>query len=135
MTAHPLVVVGIGHDGPAGLSAEARAHVAAARILAGGRRHLDFFPDWPGETIVIGGDLAAVVGRVREAYRREKTVVLASGDPLFYGIGRPLLEAFPREDLLFLPHRQLGAAGVRPYQGDMARRPRSSACTAGRWRR
>jgi precorrin-6Y C5,15-methyltransferase (decarboxylating) len=32
-----------------------------------------------------------------------KTVVLASGDPLFYGIGRALLEAIPREDLIFLP--------------------------------
>jgi precorrin-6Y C5,15-methyltransferase (decarboxylating) len=104
MTGHALVVIGIGHDGPAGLSADARAHVAAARVLAGGRRHLAFFPEWAGERIVIDGDLAAVVGRLRERYRRERTVVLASGDPLFYGIGRVLLESFPREDLLFLPH-------------------------------
>ena len=40
MNGLPLVVVGIGHDGAAGLSPEARAHVEAARILAGGRRHL-----------------------------------------------------------------------------------------------
>ena len=99
-----LVVVGIGQDGPAGLSAEARAHVAAARVLAGGRRHLDFFPDWPGERIVIDADLDAVVGRLREAHSREKTVVLASGDPLLYGIGRRLLRAFSKEELLFLPH-------------------------------
>jgi precorrin-6Y C5,15-methyltransferase (decarboxylating) len=104
MTGHPLVVVGIGHDGPDGLSAEARAHVAAARVLAGGRRHLAFFPEWAGEKIVIEGDLAAVVARLRECYAAAKTVVLASGDPLFYGIGRLLLESFPREDLLFLPH-------------------------------
>jgi precorrin-6Y C5,15-methyltransferase (decarboxylating) len=104
MTAHPLVVVGIGHDGPAGLSAEARAHVAAARVLAGGRRHLGFFPEWPGEKVVIEGDLAAVVARLRERCATGKTVVLASGDPLFYGIGRLLLESFPRDDLLFLPH-------------------------------
>jgi precorrin-6Y C5,15-methyltransferase (decarboxylating) len=104
MTPHPLVVVGMGHDGLVGLSGEARAHVAAARVLAGGRRHLGFFPEWIGEKVVIEGDLAAVVGRLRERYAAEKTVVLASGDPLFYGIGRRLLESFPREDLLFLPH-------------------------------
>jgi precorrin-6Y C5,15-methyltransferase (decarboxylating) len=104
VTGHPLVVAGIGHDGPAGLSPEARAHVEAAAILAGGRRHLDFFPHWRGEKIVLGADVAASVGTVRERYRREKTVVLASGDPLFFGIGRALLEAVPREDLVFLPH-------------------------------
>jgi precorrin-6Y C5,15-methyltransferase (decarboxylating) len=104
VTGHPLVVVGIGHDGPAGLSPEARAHVEAARILAGGRRHLDFFPLWRGEKVVLGADVAASVGTLRDRYRREKTVVLASGDPLFFGIGRVLLEAVPREDLVFLPH-------------------------------
>jgi precorrin-6Y C5,15-methyltransferase (decarboxylating) len=104
MSGPALVVIGIGHDGPAGLSAEARAHLTAARVLAGGRRHLAFFPEWDGERIVIDGDLAAVVGRLRERYRRDRTVVLASGDPLFFGIGRVLLESFPREDLLFLPH-------------------------------
>jgi precorrin-6Y C5,15-methyltransferase (decarboxylating) len=103
MSAQPLVVVGIGHDGPAGLSAEARAHVADARALAGGRRHLDFFPEWAGEKIVIDADLDTVVGRLRERYASAKTVVLASGDPLFYGIGRVLLQSFPREDLVFLP--------------------------------
>jgi precorrin-6Y C5,15-methyltransferase (decarboxylating) len=100
---HPLVVVGIGHDGPAGLSPEARAHVAAARVLAGGRRHLDFFPDWRGEKVVLGADVAAFVGALKGRYRQAKAVVLASGDPLFYGIGRALLEAIPKEDLLFLP--------------------------------
>ena len=99
----PLVVVGIGHDGLAGLSAEARAHVEAARVLAGGRRNLDYLPNWRGEKIVLGNDVAAFIASIRERYRREKTVVLASGDPLFYGIGAALLEVIPREDLVFIP--------------------------------
>lgn len=103
MSGQPLVVVGIGHDGPAGLSAEARGHVAAAEVLAGGRRHLDFFPTWAGTKIVIDADLEVVVGRLRECYGTRKTVVLASGDPLYYGIGAVLLRALPREDLVFLP--------------------------------
>ncbi len=100
----PLVVVGIGHDGAVGLSPEARAHVETAHVLAGGRRHLDFFRAWHGEKVVLGSDVAAFVETLRTRYRQEKTVVLASGDPLFYGIGRALLEVIPRDDLLFLPH-------------------------------
>ena len=103
MSGHPLVVVGIGHDGPAGLSAEAKAQVAAAQVLAGGRRHLDFFPERTGEKIVIDADLDKVVIRLSEVYATEKTVILASGDPLFYGIGGLLLRSFPREHLVFLP--------------------------------
>jgi precorrin-6Y C5,15-methyltransferase (decarboxylating) len=56
-----------------------------------------------GEKIVLGNDVAAFVEALRTSYRREKTVVLSSGDPLFYGIGRALLGAIPREDLIFLP--------------------------------
>jgi precorrin-6B C5,15-methyltransferase / cobalt-precorrin-6B C5,C15-methyltransferase len=103
MTEEPLVVIGIGHDGPAGLSHEALAHIAQARVLVGGKRHLAFFPDWSGETLVIDADLDRVVQQLKATYRRAKTVLLASGDPLFYGIGRVLTAHFPPEALLFLP--------------------------------
>jgi precorrin-6Y C5,15-methyltransferase (decarboxylating) len=104
MTMEPLVVIGIGHDGPAGLSPEALDHIARAEVLAGGVRHLAFFPDWTGDKIVFDADISQRIARLQEWAAGRKTVVLASGDPLFYGIGRLLLEAFPREQLLFLPH-------------------------------
>jgi len=103
MNGQGLVVVGIGHDGPAGLSPEAHSHLAAAYVLAGGRRQLDFFTGWSGEKIILDGNLPVFVEALRTRYRQQKTVVLASGDPLFYGIGRALLEAIPKEDLSFLP--------------------------------
>src|SRR5579864_5827420 len=103
MTPEPIVVVGLGADGSATLSRESLDHIQRAGILAGGKRHLDLFPDWKGERIVIGADLIGVSARLKDSYHRIKTVVLASGDPLFYGIGRVLLETFPRDDLLFLP--------------------------------
>jgi precorrin-6Y C5,15-methyltransferase (decarboxylating) len=94
----------MGNDGPAGLSPEALGHIARARVLAGGKRHLAFFPDWTGEKIVIDARTwQELPDRLRQGSRQQKTVVLASGDPLFYGIGRRLLESFPREELLFLP--------------------------------
>ncbi|HTU91651.1 MAG TPA: precorrin-6y C5,15-methyltransferase (decarboxylating) subunit CbiE [Gemmataceae bacterium] len=104
MTTEPVVVIGIGHDGLVGLSPDALDHIARAEVLAGGERHLAFFPNWNGEMIVFNADLPQRIARLQECAARRKTVVLASGDPLFYGIGRLLLEAFPREQLLFLPH-------------------------------
>lgn len=104
MTAVPLTVIGIGQDGPAGLSQEALQHVAQARVLVGGKRHLAFFPDWCGETFIIDADLERLAGQLQAVYRHTKTVVLASGDPLFYGIGRFLTEHFPADDLVFVPH-------------------------------
>ncbi len=104
MTMEPVVVIGIGHDGPAGLSPEVLAHIARAEVLAGGTRHLAFFPDWNGDKIVFDANITQRIAQLRECAARRKTVVLASGDPLFYGIGRLLLEALPREQLVFLPH-------------------------------
>ncbi|HEY7328438.1 MAG TPA: precorrin-6y C5,15-methyltransferase (decarboxylating) subunit CbiE [Gemmataceae bacterium] len=104
MTTEPLVVIGIGHDGPSGLSPDALDHIARAEVLAGGLRHLAYFPDWSGEKIVFDAEISSRIAYLQKCAPGRKTVVLASGDPLFYGIGRLLLEAFPREQLLFLPH-------------------------------
>ena len=126
-----MVVIGMGADGPGGLAGEALDHIATARILAGGRRHLAFFEGWVGETILIDADVDQLIRRLREVYLREKTVVLASGDPLFHGIGRALLKAFPREELDFCPicrRSSLHSRGSR-RPGTM---PGSSACTAAR---
>ncbi len=99
-----ILVIGMGGDGPSGLAREALDHIATARVLAGGRRHLAFFSDWTGETIVIDADIDRFINQRRAVHIREKTVVLASGDPLFHGIGRALLKAFPHDHLVFLPH-------------------------------
>jgi len=104
MSGPSIVVIGIGHDGPAGLSPPALDRIASARLLAGGRRHLAFFEGREGETLVIDADIDRLVRRLRGLDPGEEAVVLASGDPLFYGIGRALLEAFPRESLAFSPH-------------------------------
>jgi precorrin-6Y C5,15-methyltransferase (decarboxylating) len=104
MTHEPLAVIGLGQDGPATLSRAALDHIQRARVLAGAKRHLDFFADSSAERIVIDADLDRVCARLQDCYRRHKTVVLATGDPLFYGIGRRLLADFPKDDLVFLPH-------------------------------
>jgi precorrin-6Y C5,15-methyltransferase (decarboxylating) len=104
MTGEPLVVIGIGQNGPEGLGSEAHAHLARAQILAGGKRHLAFFPEFSGQKIILEGGPANWVKKLKARDRQRRTVVLATGDPLFFGIGRLLLNSFPKEELLFLPH-------------------------------
>jgi precorrin-6Y C5,15-methyltransferase (decarboxylating) len=104
MSQEPLVVVGLGADGPGSLGSEARAHVAKAQVLAGGQRHLAFFASHPADKLVIRSNIESLVGQLKERQRTAKIVVLASGDPLFYGIGRALLSAFPADQVVFLPH-------------------------------
>lgn len=104
MLAEPMVVVGIGQDGPSGLGSEAHAQLTRAEVLAGGKRHLAFFPNFTGEKIALTGSPADWVKQLRARDRYKRTVVLATGDPLFFGIGRVLLDAFPKGELLFVPH-------------------------------
>jgi len=86
----PVDVLGMGAEGPSGLSARARARLSAATFLAGGRRHLGLVKAGPAERFAIGDNLAGLVDRLRRRAPGERSVVLASGDPLFYGIGHRL---------------------------------------------
>jgi precorrin-6Y C5,15-methyltransferase (decarboxylating) len=117
----PIVVVGLGADGPASLSQEARATVETATVLAGGVRHLAFFPDHPALRIPLTAPLADAFQRLAAA-REEgaRVVVLASGDPNFFGVAEPLRRHFGAEAVRVLPHLasiQLAAARLGlPWQ-------------------
>ncbi len=97
-------MVGIGADGCAGLTSRGAGAVAGARVLAGGARHLAYFPQFPGERVVLAGDLDDALDRLVALADETTVCVLASGDPLFFGIGARLLRRLPPQDLEFLPH-------------------------------
>lgn len=99
-----LAVVGIGDDGPAGLGQHARDLIRRAELLAGGRRHLAFFPDHPAEKLVLADDLDAVLDRLQSEAALRWCAVLASGDPCFFGIGPRLVERLGRERVEIIPH-------------------------------
>lgn len=97
-----LSIVGIGDDGLAGLSPAARALVDQAEILAGGDRHLALIPEdgrprhpWPSP-------LVELVERLLE-HRGRRVCVLATGDPLWYGVGTLLARHVPAEERVILP--------------------------------
>ncbi len=96
-----LTVVGIGEDGFKGLGRNARHALLRATRIIGGQRQLDLLP------VCIRGErqvwptpfsLKPVLSR-----RGEPVCVLASGDPMFYGVGASLARQVPAEELLILP--------------------------------
>ncbi|HMB07001.1 MAG TPA: precorrin-6y C5,15-methyltransferase (decarboxylating) subunit CbiE, partial [Isosphaeraceae bacterium] len=86
----PVEVLGLGAEGPSGLAPRAREALASATFLAGGARHLALVGPTRAETFAIGNNLAELVERLRRRGPDERCVVLASGDPLCYGIGHLL---------------------------------------------
>jgi precorrin-6Y C5,15-methyltransferase (decarboxylating) len=87
-------VIGIGADGAAGLRPELVACIQGADFLAGGERHLGYFPDARGERLVLKDNLGELVRQLSKRLPGQRCVVLASGDPLFYGVGSSLVAFF-----------------------------------------
>lgn len=81
-----LTIVGIGEDGLAGLSDASREALARAELVTGPARHLALVPDlrcerlpWP---VPFADGIAPLL-----AQRGRRVVLLASGDPFWFGAG------------------------------------------------
>jgi precorrin-6Y C5,15-methyltransferase (decarboxylating) len=93
-----ITVVGL--DGRP-LSEEIERLLADAALVAGGGRHLEMLEVDRDRAVVLKGDFSEALGRIEDT--EGPVVVLASGDPGFFGIVRLLGERFGREDLRVLP--------------------------------
>jgi len=79
--------------------------IYGADILVAGGRFLALFQDFKGEAIPVKGDLDKVFKRIEEeADRDREVVVLADGDPLFFGIGRRLMDFLGKDRVEFHPN-------------------------------
>ena len=97
-------VVGIGLDGAKGLVEAVRQLVGSATVLVGSDRHLSYFTHHPAKRIVLR-DFTQAIEEIRHHIADSETiVVLVTGDPLFFGLGRLLLAELPPEQLTFHPH-------------------------------
>jgi precorrin-6B C5,15-methyltransferase / cobalt-precorrin-6B C5,C15-methyltransferase len=82
-----LTIIGLGEDGPAGLPPASQAALAAAKAIFGGPRHLDLIgARGKGRLWPVPFDATSVL-----AFRGQPTVVLASGDPFWFGAGGSLM--------------------------------------------
>ncbi|MGM0455516.1 MAG: precorrin-6y C5,15-methyltransferase (decarboxylating) subunit CbiE [Cyanobacteriota bacterium] len=103
MTEKWLSVIGIGEEGQAGLSAAARSLLEQAQILVGGRRHLGFLDEGDRrEHLVWGSPLQQTIDAILQR-RGQRVCVLATGDPMWYGIGATLVRQVPLEEMTLIP--------------------------------
>jgi len=98
-----LTVIGIGEDGLDGLGAAARAALAEATIVFGGNRHLAMLPaDFGAERRAWPSPFAAAFATVL-ACRGQRVAILASGDPMFYGMGASLCRELGPDEMRVFP--------------------------------
>jgi len=98
-----LAIVGLGEDGVEGLSPAARALIANAKLVIGGRRHLALADGLPrGECMPWPSPIAESLPTIL-AYRGEAVTVLASGDPYCFGVGALLSAHVPPEETICVP--------------------------------
>ena len=112
---HKVHIIGIGDDGLDGLTSAARQLVTEAELLVGAEHTLALVPSFKGEKLAAGANLDRVVERIAAAGDK-RTVVLVSGDPLFYGLARYLCDQLGKERFEVLPHvssMQLAFARVK----------------------
>jgi precorrin-6B C5,15-methyltransferase / cobalt-precorrin-6B C5,C15-methyltransferase len=98
-----LALVGIGEDGIDGLSPDARARIDTAEILVGGARHLAFVPPSPAERVLWAKPFRESFAKI-EKLRGRRVTVLASGEPLWFGVGAKLAALFGPAEIEIHPH-------------------------------
>ncbi|HEY6310438.1 MAG TPA: precorrin-6y C5,15-methyltransferase (decarboxylating) subunit CbiE [Streptosporangiaceae bacterium] len=103
MLRNTVTVVGIGADGWAGLSPRSRAAIEQADVLVGSPRQLSLLPEAvAGRRIPLPSPLLPGLPELIAAHAGSALVVLASGDPMFYGIGSTLVRVLGT--VVVLPH-------------------------------
>jgi len=128
--AEKIYIVGVGEDGLDGLTERARNLVLAADLLVGAENPLSLVPPGPAQRVFVGDDLDRAVQAIRAA-EGQKILVLASGDPLFYGLARYLCAKLGKDRFEVVPHvssMQLAFARVKEsweeaYLTNLATRP------------
>lgn len=101
----PITVVGIGADGWAGLAPAAREALAGADVVLGGPRQLDLLPAGvAGERRAWPSPLVPALPGILDESAGRSVAVLASGDPMFFGIGTTLARVAGAARLRVLPH-------------------------------
>ncbi|MFQ5479706.1 MAG: precorrin-6y C5,15-methyltransferase (decarboxylating) subunit CbiE [Thermodesulfobacteriota bacterium] len=121
-----IYVIGLGLEGVESLSGKALRIIKKSGLIAGGRRHLEGLADVAevaGERFAITSDLAALEGCIRGfslKNKRSTVTVLATGDPLLYGIGNFIIRRFGKARVRIIP-------GVSVIQEAFARIKESSA--------
>jgi precorrin-6Y C5,15-methyltransferase (decarboxylating) len=111
-----IYIIGVGSDGLAGMTTRARELLTGADLVLGAEQTLNLVPDLKAERRRLGSDLQEAVRILEGVSGSKRVVVLASGDPLFYGVARYLCDRLGKDRFDVLPHvssMQLAFARVK----------------------
>ena len=134
MSTSKIHIIGIGDDGLEGVISPARQLVEQAELLIGAESTLARLPKLSAERLVVGNNLDEAIDRISRAGNK-RVVVLASGDPLFYGVARYLCDKLGKDRFEVVPHvssMQLAFARVKEsweeaFLTNLANRPLDQA--------
>ncbi|SCA57361.1 Precorrin-6Y C(5,15)-methyltransferase (decarboxylating) [Candidatus Terasakiella magnetica] len=94
-------IIGIGEDGLEALSSSLKELISNADILVGGVRHLEIVES-EARKISWGVGLSKGIDEIK-ANREKGVVVLATGEPMWFGIGATLLKHFEPSEVMVHP--------------------------------
>ncbi|BBO75984.1 precorrin-6Y-methylase [Desulfosarcina widdelii] len=98
-----VTIVGMGLSAR-DVTAEQLDVIRSADILMGGKRHLDQFGDLPMRKKTITSRIDEAMAFIIEQRKSASIVVLASGDPLFYGIGARIARELGPDQVVIFPN-------------------------------
>ncbi|MHA1164020.1 MAG: precorrin-6y C5,15-methyltransferase (decarboxylating) subunit CbiE [Alphaproteobacteria bacterium] len=115
-----LTIIGVGDDGLVSLAPGPRALIGAADIVVGSRRILEREDFGNAETHIWTSPFEEKLTQI-ENLRGKNVVVLATGNPMYYGVGARLARHFSSEEMTVIPAPSafsLAAARLKwPLQG------------------
>jgi precorrin-6Y C5,15-methyltransferase (decarboxylating) len=98
-----VTVLGVGVEGRGSLAPARLDAILAADLLAASERHHALFPEFSGERLTIASNVKEVAAACEKALGARRVVVLGTGDPNFFGIGRYLVSKLGAERVTILP--------------------------------
>lgn len=123
MSKSKVYIIGVAPWGAASVTPQALRLIKRADMVFGGTRLLNMFSSLSGERFVIKNNLSEVTAAIKENLGHKHIVVLASGDPDFYGIAGHLVNELGKKAVEILPNVssvQLAFARIKESWEDAA---------------
>lgn len=104
-----IYIIGLGIEGKHSLSQRALKLIENATLLIGGKRHLNCLPEFKREKVFIGSNLNDVIKCIKDSsqftvHSSQDIVVLATGDPNFFGIADFLIRNLGKNKVEIIPN-------------------------------
>ncbi len=97
-----LTIIGMGEDGLNGLSAVAKLSLEGAEFIVGSERLLAMLPASKAQRHLWPQPFSAFYSEIQN-FKPRPTVLLATGDPMNFGVARKIFEIIPRDEISVVP--------------------------------